>query len=380
MFGLFNRFGWHSLPTNLLERVRFILEEDFEKLNVLAEEHGLFRQEFFRQRDYSDTETQLSLLAFLIGSLGNQLGEREKFTAAETAYNISLKLKHEDNPSIVGLAHLYALVDNLEKARLYAEEALEFLWLHPSMRISESGMMMHVQFSRSIAEVHLQKILGRQLLEHVRSIVHGYQTTSEQKQSLALACLEIGGPQHREALAEYLQITAGIFFDAAYQLAVEQTQRMQEQNSGNLFVVHMQGWENLAGVGGAAAVALAVTKLDPNYIDAWVLASNLRGMGVRLGAGFESQAFELSLEALERIDLYLANDSTVYSRNPDLVYRSGNPSQVTDYLFKHFAKIFRQLPSGSGSEHQNTSANFWSYLVEQIEQHLVHPDAYSALE
>jgi hypothetical protein len=330
VFNLFRSSGWGRLPPKLLVCIKDALGSDFELLDDLARRHGLFHQHFFRQRDYSDLDTQILSLAFLIGSLGNQLGQRELFEDAELAYLLSLTLKPDKNPAVSGLAHLYALNGDVTRAVGYVKQALDLLWDSADMRKSESGMQTHVLLAKILVEDIMLARVGEQELEHARELVTGHEMTNSQRDRLVYASLEVGGPQHEQAIAELLHVTADSWFDFADMLAHDLSKHAGALTSEQT----IQRKAHLLRLKLATDLAIVCTKIDPNHVDSWVLAANLGGASIALGAGDKGQAFVLALEALERIERYLSGNKSLFTKDPALIQRSEESSSVTALLKK----------------------------------------------
>jgi hypothetical protein len=334
MFRLFNRTGWEKLPKRLLQDIQQRLEDDFHTLDSLAITYNLFKQEYFRQTDYSDSEMQIDMLAILVGTLGDQLSKQGKFAPAEAAYHVSLKLKGNHNPAIASLAILYAITGNSQLARIHAEDALDLLFQSPEIRHSETGRELQLRLARIVSDGVLKECLEDATFQNVQLHLQNWQPTTEQQHRLALAYLSMGGPNHQEGL-DYLRTQiADILVDIVDHLAHHQIQNMQEQSLEVLSTSHVKIWEARSEIENAATLAIAATVLEPNNIDAWVLASNMLEMGVLLGGSFKKQAFEFSLEALERIEDFLNGNSHLHSKNPALTHRHGNVHQVTKLLLK----------------------------------------------
>jgi hypothetical protein len=114
--------GWETLPREFVDRLRSRLDaEALMQLDALMEQHGVFRQRFFRQPSALGADPAASVADFarLLGSLANHIAEKEP-GAAERAYGISLRLRPEENLAHAGLAFL---LEKTGRAREAAREA-----------------------------------------------------------------------------------------------------------------------------------------------------------------------------------------------------------------------------------------------------------------
>jgi len=322
MFGLFGPKGWDALPSVLLREIQHRMGVDFRHLNELAQAHGLFHQRYFKRpaRDFLDIDYEVGMLAFLVGSLGNQLAQREQVEDARRAFEYSLQLKNADNPAAFSLANLHVMQGNLDNALPPARLALASLWADDDMRTSMDGRKMHLTLARIVTEEELRRILGEHTLRAAREALQFYngEWSREQREQTVYCSIEIGGPQHDEALREMVRLTEDVWFDAAVEIVSRQFERNRHVDPGSL--EHLQlSFESMTVFSGAVTLAIACTRLNPNHVDAWVLAARLRHMGAEAGYGFEGHAFGLALEALERVDRFLDGDASLTSRDASLV-------------------------------------------------------------
>jgi hypothetical protein len=227
---------------------------------------------------------------------------REKFQDARRAFELSLKLQPQNNPTAFSLANLHAMHGNIDEALPPAKLALEALWADDAFRTSTDGRKMHVMLARMLTEAELKSILGESLLALAREGLEMYDGswTDEQRDRSVYASLEFGGPNHDEALREAIDVTEEVWFDSAVALVSRQFDANRSSMSGPTGRFR-QGMESEIVFSRLVPLAIACTKLNPNHIDAWVLAARLRDMGVSAGYGSEDQAFQFALDALERI-------------------------------------------------------------------------------
>lgn len=343
MFGLFGPRGWDALPNSLVQEIRVRLGDDFRDLNELADRHGMFRQQFFRRpaRDFLDVEFEVDAFAFLVGSLGNQLAQREKFAEAQRSFELSLKLKPKGNPIAYSLAHLHALQDNLVDAVPPAKLALDVLWDDAEMRTTTDGQKMHVMLARILTEAKLREVLGKSLLELAREALalRDSSWTDEQRDRSVYASLEFGGPNHDAAVSEALDVTEDSWFDVAIELVAQQFDANREIGASG-FDAYRQGLESDLVYSRVVPLAIACTRLNPEHIDAWVLVARLRDMGAHAGMGYEEQAFKYAHEALWRIDEYLnGSEDLLATKDPSLLGQ-GDPDALRDSLIE-FLKTWK---------------------------------------
>lgn len=358
MFSWRSRTGWDALPEALLQAIKERLGDNFTHLDQLADSYGLFRQRYFKRppRRFQDVELEVGAFAFLVGSLGNQLAQRGKLADAQKAFETSLVLKPNENPIAFSLANLHAMQGDLDAALPAARIALKNLWADHELRTSIEGRKMHVMLGRMLVDAEVRNILGQMLFDMVRDSLEMSKEpwSEEQRDNTVYALLEIGGPEHDVALRESLFLTEDVWFDAAVRILREQFD-IARNFRGGFLEGRFQELQSSLVYSRLIPLVIACTRLNPNHIDAWVLAARVRQMGVNAGMGFEEQAFEFALEALERIDRFLKGDNDLRTRDQDL-HPNGDPAITRGPLLQ----ILRDAQSAA-TEAQRDRAS--SYLL-----------------